>query len=379
VTATKTAAPEGPPAAAWARRPIVRRVATNLMRIVPIPLLGLLFPRRTIGFCYHLASDLHLPHVRHLYAYKSPEQFEADLVFLKENYHVASYDELVSGRRTPRNSAVLTFDDGLAECFTVVRPLLLKHGLPCTFFVSPPHLDNRRMYFFNKASLILGALTEMDEAERLRRLGSMGDLLERRFLDLPSFARWFTTWLRTLRVEEEPTLDRLCALAEVNADRYLALHQPYMTTDQVRTLAADGFTIGGHALRHVALGAFPNAAITTEIVESCRVAAELSGARRVPFAFPYDANGVDRDLLARLRAEEPWIDLFFDTGEMIPDREFMINRIIVDGPGVLGGPGRSNIGGYLRNLYLDDLLGIVGGGAVRRTSRSAQRATPLAR
>ena len=49
------------------------------------------------------------------------------------------------------------------------------------------------------------------------------------------------------------------------------------------------------------------------------------------FAFPYDANGVDRELLARLHAEEPWIDLFFDSGEMLPDRDFMVNRLIVDG------------------------------------------------
>ena len=360
MTGATTAAPDGPPAAAWARRSIVRRVTTNLMRVVPIGVFGFLFPRRTIGFCYHLASDLDLPHVRYLYGYKSPEQFEADLLFIKEKFHVASYDELVSGRRVPRNAVVISFDDGLAECYTVVRPLLLKHGLPCTFFVSPPYLDNRRMYFFNKGSLLLGVLTEMDEAERLRRLGALGDVLGRRFLDLPTFARWLTTWLRTIRVEDEPTLDQLCALADVDADRYLALHQPYMTTDQVRALAADGFTIGGHALRHVALGAFPHAAITTEIVESCRVAAELSGAKRVPFAFPYDANGVDRELLARLHAEEPWIDLFFDSGEMLPDRDFMVNRLIVDGAGMLGGGKQSNLGGYLRNLYLDEILRRVG-------------------
>ena len=375
MTADRKSSPDGPPAAAWGRRAYGRRVTTNLMRIVPIRLLGLAFPRRTIGFCYHLASDLDLPHVRHLYGYKSPEQFEADLVFIKGTYRVASYEDLVSGRPMPKNAVVLSFDDGLAECYTVARPLLLKHGLPCTFFVSPPHLDNRRMFFFNKASLLLGSLTEMAEAERLRRLGAMSDLVGRRFLDLPSFARWLTTWLRTIRVEDEKTLDRLCGLAAVDTERYLALRQPYMTTAQVRTLAADGFTIGGHALRHVALGAFPDTTIITEVVESCRVAARLSGATRVPFAFPYDANGVDRALLARLHEEEPWIDLFYDSGEMLPDRDFMVNRLIVDGPGMIGGGSRSNLGGYLRNMYLDELLRIFGGGPARR-ARMMRRPEP---
>jgi peptidoglycan/xylan/chitin deacetylase (PgdA/CDA1 family) len=363
VTSAQVHAPGGPPAAAWTRRPIGRRITTNLMRVVPPQLFGKIFPRRTIGLCYHLASDLHLPHVRHLYAYKTPEQFEADLVFVKNNFHVASYDELVRGPKSTRNAVVLTFDDGLAECYTVVRPLLLKHGLPCTFFVSPPHLDNRRMFYFNKASLLLGVLTEMDEAERLRKLVPMSEVMGQRFLDLPSFARWLTTWIRTMQPTDEAALDRLCVMAGVDCDRYLALHQPYMTTAQVRQLAADGFTIGGHGLRHVALGAFPPDTIKHEVVESCSVAAELSGATRVPFAFPYDANRVDRALLARIHEEQPWIDLFFDSGVMLPDRDFMINRIIVDGPGLMGGG--SNLGGYLRNMYLDELLRVTLGAGAR--------------
>lgn len=356
MTDRDSAAPGGPPAEAWVQRPIARRIATNLMRLLPVQLYGRIFPRRAIGLCYHLASGEELPHVRHLYRYKSPEQFEADLVYLKRNFRVLSYEELAAGKGAERNGVVLSFDDGLAECFTVARPLLLEHGLPCIFFVSPPHLDNRRMYLFNQVSLLLGALAELDEGERLRILVAIGEMVDLRFLDLPTFARWATVWIRTLPPESEPLLDRMCGLARVDAARYLAQQRPYMTSDQVRTLARDGFTIGGHALRHVALGAFSPETIRAEMVESCEYVARLTGTERVPFAFPYDANGVSRDLIARIRAENPFIGLCFDSGEMRPDREFMLNRLIVDAPGVIGG-GRSNLGGYLRNMYLDQILG----------------------
>jgi hypothetical protein len=45
---------------------------------------------------------------------------------------------------------------------------------------------------------------------------------------------------------------------------------------------------------------------------------------------------------------------------MLPDRDFMVNRLIVDGPGMLGGGTQSNLGGYLRNMYLDEFLRRVG-------------------
>ncbi|MBD0320412.1 MAG: polysaccharide deacetylase family protein, partial [Gemmatimonadetes bacterium] len=133
---------------------ISRRAGTYLMRLLPLQLYGRILPRAVVGLCYHVVSERRLPHVANLYPYKSPEQFEADLVYLKRNFRVVSYADVVEGRVEP-NSVHISFDDGYSECFDVVRPLLLKHGLPCTFFISPPYLDNRRMYSFNKASLAL--------------------------------------------------------------------------------------------------------------------------------------------------------------------------------------------------------------------------------
>jgi peptidoglycan/xylan/chitin deacetylase (PgdA/CDA1 family) len=353
VTAGQVAAPSGPSAGVWQRRRLGRRVAANLMRVLPVRAYGALFPRRAIGLCYHVVSDRDLPHVRNLYGYKSPEQFEADLVFLKRNFEVVSIRDLESGSAPP-NAVVLTFDDGLRECFAVVRPLLLRHGLPCAFFISPTHLGDARMFPFERASLALDRLQRMEAADRSRALERIGALLGQPFADVPALARWLTAWIRTLEEHEEATLDEVCEIAGVDVAGYLREVRPYLTADEVRILAGDGFTIGGHGLRHVALGAFPPEVVRREILESCQAVAALTGEERVPFAFPFDADGVDRELLAELRADHPEVGLLFNSGRVAEDPPFLVNRMIVDVPAVVGRE-RSNLAGYLRTLYLDEI------------------------
>lgn len=346
--------PAGPSAGVWRGAQFGKHVTANLMRILPVGAYAHLLPRRVIGMCYHVVSDRDLPHVRNLYRYKSAAQFEADLLFLRRHFHLASYEEIRSGTAPP-NAVLVTFDDGLAECFTTARPILLEHRVPCVFFVSPPHLDNRRMFSFDKASLAIGRLQEMEEGEERAALRAIGARLGIAFTDLPDFARWITRWIRTLERGEEPILDDICGQLRVPVEAYLADHRPYMTREQVITLAGDGFTIGAHGLRHVALGAFSDEEVIHEILASCRDVAGLVGAEQVPFAFPFDADGVERGLLAQLRRDHPEVGLFFDTRQLRCDVDFMVNRLIVDVPALVGGS-RSNLGGYLRNAYLDELL-----------------------
>lgn len=65
----------------------------------------------------------------------------------------------------------MSFDDGLKECAETIAPLLLKKGIPATFFVNPGFVDNQRLFHKYKASLILGRLIESPDlkAEKILR------------------------------------------------------------------------------------------------------------------------------------------------------------------------------------------------------------------
>jgi peptidoglycan/xylan/chitin deacetylase (PgdA/CDA1 family) len=329
----------------------VRPVAVRLMKLAPLRFFGSVMPRDVISFCYHTVSDEALPHVRPLYPYKTAAQFEADLVYLKNHFRMVSYEEVAEAHRTGRpvgpNAALVTFDDGYAECYSMARPLLLKHGVPCVFFVTTGVLDNARMLLFNQIALCL------DARERLgaESDGAFQELDRELGVELRSF-RSFERWMQGMGAESHPAIDRLCERLGVDVEGFLATQRPYMTREQVKELAADGFTIGGHTTGHRHLGSLPPAECMAEIVDSCREVAGLTGAERVPFAFPYDAKGVRRDDLRQLLREHPFLELMFGSDQLDVDADFLVNRILADTP-PRGGRPVSNLSGYLRGAYFD--------------------------
>lgn len=97
------------------------------------------------------------------------------------------------------------------------------------------------------------------------------------------------------------------------------------------------------------------AAVEAEIVESCRRVEELTGESQVPFAFPFDADGVDRAFLRSLRERNPVVGLRFGADGIASDEPFLLNRMIADAP-PRWGRGGTNLPSYLRRRYLEALL-----------------------
>ena len=334
----------------------VERAGIRLASHGAMALYRQLVPRRSLGLCYHVVSDAHLPHVKHLYDYKTAEQFERDLLWLQRHFRIVSYDELVAGReRGGRNGApsvFLSFDDGVAECYSVARPLLLRHGVPCTFFLTSGFLDNQRLFYRHKVSLCIDAALRLGPGECAPVLAEVRSRLGVQPADVDALI----AWTDSLGFHDQPAIDELCSLLHVDVEEYLRNRRPYLTRGEARQLAADGFTLGGHTVHHPPLEALGTRdEVAREIVESCRVAAELSGRARVPFAFPFGAGGVDRASLRELRASQPVVDLLFDIKGIGDDAvEFMHNRVGADPPPVAGAR-RSNLPVLLGSAYLVEL------------------------
>jgi peptidoglycan/xylan/chitin deacetylase (PgdA/CDA1 family) len=74
------------------------------------------------------------------------EQFDKQLEFLKNNYDVRSLRSLVNGDESidgNHDIVCITFDDGYLDNYTNAAPLLVKHGLSATFFVSTDNVTNQ--------------------------------------------------------------------------------------------------------------------------------------------------------------------------------------------------------------------------------------------
>jgi len=332
---------------------IARRLldgAVQVLRVVPLEVLSRLIRRDAVGFCYHVIADGTLPHLRHLYAFKSPSEFEADLEFLQEHYQLLSYADLCERHHSRadghRPQGVLTFDDGLKECFTIIRPLLLKYSIPAIFFVTTGFLDNQRLFYRHKASLCVDAylrLSAGDAAAFRRELEHQTNATINDPAGLPGR-------ILGMMARDEPLLDLLCERLGVDAAGFLSKETPYLTSDQVRALARDGFVIGAHGIAHAHIGSLTTEEAEMDIVGSCTTVERLVGSSPVPYALPFNGHGVSRAMLRELRARYSTIGLIFDTDQLAVDESFVFNRISVDGPSRVSSR-ESNLPQYLRRAY----------------------------
>ena len=304
----------------------------NLTAAIPVGIYQRLTRRPALGLVYHTITPEPLEHLRHIYPAKTPDMFEADLAYLKNHYRVLSYPEYLAQQRgeapkTP-NAVLITFDDGYRECSTIVGPILAKYDLPAIFFVTTGFLDNRDLFYRNKYSLCVARLQNVSED----RLAVYLSTIASRFDQVLAGRAEFLRWLRSLNYADEAVLDEICTLLEVDVAGYLQSQRPYLTSDEVRTLAAAGHTIGAHGRRHPKLNILPQAAQTEEIVESCRAVQALTGQDQVPFAFPFSGYGINRRYLAALQAKYPLVGTFFDSKGVRLDKAFVLNRIWADPP-----------------------------------------------
>jgi peptidoglycan/xylan/chitin deacetylase (PgdA/CDA1 family) len=322
----------------------------EIVQLLPLPLARVVLPGRVFVLCYHAISSRPLPHVRHLYDVKSPEQFEQDLKFLKENCHVASHDELVAhqkgSHRLPSGSVVITFDDGFSECHSIVRPLLLKYGLPCAFFICKSLIDNEAMMYRNVISLCLDRSERLNDDDFNKATARLSKTFHVR-LDSRS---QFRTWLMGLTYSDRAKLESICDPLAVDVADFLRQEQPYMTQRQILDLYDDGFAIGGHSCNHPELWLLEWQEATREIVDSCDAVRHLTGQKSVPFAFPFTGSSFDREKLAQVRRENDFLSLFYDANNLRLERDFIANRVGCDSPAGAEG-GKSNVPFVMRQAY----------------------------
>lgn len=89
---------------------------------------------------YHLISD-DIWGSREMFT--SPSVFRQQLQYLKDHgYQTITFEDLDHLERYPK-PVLLTFDDGYADNYTTVYPMLKEFGMKATFFVVPNNLDRQ--------------------------------------------------------------------------------------------------------------------------------------------------------------------------------------------------------------------------------------------
>jgi peptidoglycan/xylan/chitin deacetylase (PgdA/CDA1 family) len=233
-------------------------------------------------------ANLHLP----------KDTFAAQLRTLCKYRRVIALEEMVQGlidKRPPLNTVAITFDDGYENNFTSAAPVLIDYKCHATFFVTTGHIGEKKWPWTDR-------LTYAMESTRVPEL-QVAELNETFRLDTFECKR---TALRKIKeaIKSQAVVDAHGFVAGI-AERLGVAHvEPYgdyrfMDWQQLKNLAAEGFSIGAHTVNHPILSHISLERAKAEILDSKnKIAAEL-GACNPIFCYP---NGKASDFSPELTA-----------------------------------------------------------------------------
>jgi peptidoglycan/xylan/chitin deacetylase (PgdA/CDA1 family) len=287
---------------------------------------------------YHSVSSHELPHIRHLYALRTPGEFEQDLdEFLRwyEPVSLADYlkdageyadrgaeGKTIQEKRKPR--MVLSFDDGLAECHALVAPLLMKKGIPAVFFLNNDFIDDRDLFFRYKASILIDRVST--DARTMERMAE--------YLEIPE--AHIVKAIMKVGYAQKPLLDTLAKEVEVDFRQYVKTQPVYMTSSQIMDLVKRGFELGAHGRDHADFSLLDGEAMATRVSQSIKDIQKRFGIHDAYFSFPFTSDGIPKEVLDNL-LEQRLADVLFGTaGLKNTGHPRLIQRIPMEVSGLSG-------------------------------------------
>ena len=264
---------------------------------------------------YHGISDHQVPHVKHLYRFRSVQQFKNDLDAFTKHYHVITLHDLLNSLKgvqaLPSNSLLLTFDDGFRENYDVALPILLEKGVSGTFFIISTCLDNADMPHHNKISLLVEQLDRSQNRRKSTRT-KVSEILGECGANGPNLK----AALLRLEYRHRHVLGAIANVLEVDFASYLATAKPYLSSDQVQVLIGKGFTIGSHSVDHPLYAALSLEEQLRQTRESVRLLRKRFQLNYGAFSFPHHDEGVGREFFERIYAGGD-LDVSFGTSGIV--------------------------------------------------------------
>ena len=256
-----------------------------------IDLLTFITKKKIVLPFYHTVAEQPLPHIKHLYRMKSVIEFQKDLDFLLKHYQPIDIETLYRlhiNKTVPKKPLFhLTFDDGLEEIYEIVAPLLLRKGVPATFFINSEFLDNKALFYRYHASLAIEY--NRDNRNRRDRSDLRDEILSCSYENKENLFQYFS---------------------QQQVDDFLKNEKPYLTTEQIQTLNNQGFTIGAHSVDHPYYYQIPLAEQLRQTRESLDFVTSIVNQKLKLFAFPFTDYNVSKQFFEEIK---PDVDVCFGT------------------------------------------------------------------
>jgi len=296
---------------------------------------------------YHLVADTTPLYAKHLYyRARSVADFKNDIHTFLAFYEPISLQKMIAlhakNQLNQKKQVHLTFDDGLSNFYTTVAPILKEHKIPATIFINTNFIDNKDLFYRHKASLLI----EKYEKGTLKEQQIFNE-----FVLENGSEKEVKPFLLSINSKNKDLLDVLALKVGVDFNAFLKTAKPYLTTQQIQHLLADGFTIGAHSKNHLLFSEIAETAQLSQLKESVQFVIQKFGVHYKVFSFPFTDLGVKKTFFKKVQSEK-LVDLSFGVSGIKKDEiPFNFQRIIFEEAG-------KDATNFLMKSYLKYLLKI---------------------
>ncbi|MBN2167361.1 MAG: polysaccharide deacetylase family protein [Marinilabiliaceae bacterium] len=265
---------------------------------------------------YHSVSDSPLPHIKNLYNVKTAKVFEKEVDYFLKRYYPVSLEEFYNYSINQFSSIEkpivhFTFDDGLSECYLNIAPILLRKGVPATFFLNTGFIDNADLFFRFKISLIIEKL----------KISSKSKVIVQKIINAPD-EETSIKQLYNLKYSEQQTIENIAQAIGLDFDQYLTDKKPYMNKMQIVDLSKKGFDFGTHSIDHPEFQYISMHTQIEQVKNSITALEQIIPTKIKSFSFPFTDFGVSKEVFDELFSKQIF-DISFGTAGIKKDSAAM--------------------------------------------------------
>ena len=221
----------------------------------------------------------------------TPDKFYDQMKFLKKKYNIISLrsiNQLLKSHKIPRNSIVITFDDGYQDNLKNAIPILEQNNIPATFFITSGYIGENKEFYQEVLNRIFFLENKIPNTLNIKV-----NNIEHKYSELEQKNQKkaaYTALHKALRSEKSDTRE---SIIKELIDWSGACQKPLndyknLTISEVKKIAQNNlFEIGAHSVNHLILSGLDGEKQREEIGNSKIHLEKIIDKDITSFAYPY--------------------------------------------------------------------------------------------
>jgi peptidoglycan/xylan/chitin deacetylase (PgdA/CDA1 family) len=271
-----------------------RKVLSNVLNFSGITyLLNKIGNRKTLILVYHRVLDINsnFKYDKSLVSC-SVQNFENQMNYLSEKYNVISLEKFLEyykkNQNPPKNTVVITFDDGYKDNYTNAYPVLRNYDFPATIFLATDAVENKRLFWWDRISYMVSK-TKVKRFE-LNEIGKFSLISKDAKFNSLKFIQ--KNLKKLTDSERNKVIEKISKLLKVDCPFFESENNLFLSWNEIKKMQQNNISFGAHTKSHSILAKIPLKKANEEIKDSKKIIEKRLGKKIKFFCCP---NGYEGD------------------------------------------------------------------------------------